>query len=191
MRASTLGLALSLLAAIFATAPTLSAQEHPFELSVVLEPGGSYSDYEGFDLDLGYGVGLGWAFSDAWSAELRWLGRESDSRFSDLDLDTYQLGVRRTFAAGSAWRPFVELGAHYQSAEIEFEVVCIDPIRDPCPPMRSSPEELGAFVGGGADWYFSRRAALRLDGRVAVYDSDSSGDTEDSIDLTAGIVLRF
>lgn len=170
---------------------SLCAQEDPFEVSVIVVPGGSYSDYEGFDFDLGYGVGLGWAFSDDWSVELRGLRRESDSSFSELELDSYQLGLRRHFSAGSAWRPFVQAGAHHQTGSIEEDVFCTQPVTSPCPPHVSDRSETGGFVGGGIDWNFSSRFALRLDGRALFYESDATGDFDNRVDLSAGLVLRF
>jgi hypothetical protein len=113
-----------------------------------------------------------------------------DSRFESLRLDTYQLGLRRSFALASSWHPFVQLGAHYQSGDIETVVFC-ESVIGPCPTQRSSRDEPGLFVGGGVDWDFARRAALRFDGRLVVYDSDATGDNATSSDLTAGLVFRF
>lgn len=185
--------ALAALAVLWVAAPAARGQLEPLELSVIAEPGGSYSDYEGFDFDLGYGLGLGWNLSETWSVEARGLRRESDTRFQSLDLDTYQLGLRRAFDLGSAWRPFVQAGAHYQTGEIESEVLCVDDfgVTFPCPELHQSRDEYGGFVGGGVDWQFSTPAALRFDGRFVVYESDATGDTEDTLDLTAGVVFRF
>lgn len=177
------------LSALTALAP-LSAQENPFELSLIAVPGGSYSEYDDFDFDMGYGVGVGWAFAEDWSAELRGLRRESDSTFEMLELDSFELGLRRHFSDG-AWRPFVQLGALHQTGDIERQVVCTQPVTDPCPPLTEERSESGAFVGGGVDWNFSSRAALRLDGRALFYESDRTGDTDDRVEATAGIVLRF
>lgn len=124
---------------------------------------------------------------------MRGLRRESDTRFQSLDLDTYQLGLRRAFDLGSAWRTFVQTGARYQTGEIESEVVCTDDsgVAFPCPAIRQRRDEYGGFVAGGVDWQFSTPAALRFDGRFAVYESDATGDTENTLDLTAGVVFRF
>lgn len=194
MRKRTSLAATAALGALLVSAPAAPAPPGPFELSLMVEPGGSYSDYEGFDFDLGYGLGLGWGFADDWSLELRGLRRESDSRFQSLELDTFQLGLRRAFDLASAWRPFVQAGAHYQTGEIESEVVCLDAggqVTFPCPNRIESRDELGGFVGGGVDWLFSKRAALRFDGRYVVYESDATGDSEDTLDLTVGVAFRF
>jgi len=174
---------LCVLGATLAAAPAIG-QRLPLEVSVVVKPGASYSDYEGFELDTGYGLGIGWAFSDSWSMELRGLFADGDA----ADVETYQMGLRRAFAGAGAWRPFVQAGLHFQRSELEREVVCV---RAPCPPLEERHEDLGAYAGGGVDWRFAPRAALRLDGRLAVYDSDRSGSAEESADVTAGLVLRF
>ncbi|MBZ0090491.1 MAG: hypothetical protein K8H90_08950, partial [Thermoanaerobaculia bacterium] len=81
----------------------------------------------------------------------------------------------------------------YQTGEIESEVVCVDDfgVTFPCPELHQSRDEYGGFVGGGVDWQFSTPAALRFDARFVVYESDATGDTEDTLDLTAGVVFRF
>lgn len=155
-----------------------------FELSAVVEPAGSYSEVEGFDLDTGLGLGLGWRFTPLWTAELRALFHDGDSAASD----TFQLGVHRSFDLGSTWRPFVVAGLHHQRTELDYEVVCF---RAPCPPLSASYADTGIFLGGGADWQFARRAALRLEARQALYDSEHTDDLENATDLTAGIVARF
>jgi hypothetical protein len=161
-----------------------AGQAERFELSVVAEPGASYSDYEGFDVDLGFGVGVGWLLAEPWSVELRGLFAEGDV----VDVETFQLGLRRGFPGAGAWRPFVQAGLHFQRSELEIEVFCI---QAPCPPLEERHEDFGVYAGGGVDWGFARRAALRLDGRLAVYDSGRSGGTEDTLDVTAGLVVRF
>lgn len=166
-----------------AAVPSL-AEEPSFEVSAVVEPSGSYSEYRGFDLDTGLGFGLGWHFAPRWTGEVRALFHDGDI----ASTDTYQLGVRYAFDLGGSWHPFAVGGVHYGRSEVDYEVVCF---RAPCPPHRSSDSVTGLFAGGGADWQFSRRTALRLEGRFAVYDSDAGDDSTDATDLTAGIVVRF
>lgn len=176
-------------AALLAPLP-LAASEPGFELSLVAAPSASYSDYDGFEFDTGLGLGLGWAFSERWSVELRGLWRESD-RFGDfeqLDHQTFDLGLRRHFLPGSSWQPFLQAGASLQRAEVVREVVCTVPIVSPCPPEVEDRDDVGGFVGGGVDWNFSRRAALRFDGRLILLDSDAGGER---VDATAGLVFRF
>ncbi len=170
------------------TLPSLAAQENPFELSLVAVPGSSEAQYLGDDFELGYGVGLGWGFAEDWAVELRGLRRENDSPFVDITLDSYELGLRRYF--GAALRPFVQLGALHQSAEIGQEIRCAVGVRAPCPQVVERNEN-GGFVGGGVDWNFSSRAALRFDGRALYYESDATGETENRLDLTAGLVFRL
>ena len=191
MRATTVGVAVTAVAAALTLSAASPAQERRFELSFVIEPGGSYSDYRGFEFEWGFGAALGWALSEAWATEVRWLGRDSDSGHSELDHQTWQLGLRRFFETGSSWRPFVVFGAHLQSAEIERQVVCFDPVRAPCPPARESTDEYGGFVGGGADWRLSRSARLRLEGRLIACDAEVTGDLEQTADLTGGLVFTF
>ncbi len=174
-----------------AASASLLAQENPFELSLVVVPSGSYSEYEGSDFDLGYGLGLGWAYSEHWSAELRGLRRENDSEFAHYELDTYELGLRRRFRGADDWRPFVLFGALYQEAKRESPNYCVATVTFPCPPDIQRNSESGAFVGGGVDWNFTPHFALRLDGRGSIYESDSTGDADVRVDLTAGLVLRF
>ena len=172
---------LALVAASFS--PAL-AQRGPAELSFVLSPAASYSDYEGFDLDTGFGVGLAWPLGSSWSLDLRAMHR--DGRHSDLD--TFQVGARGLFDRQAAWQPFFVAGAHAQRAKVEEQVFCVT---TPCPPRTLQYTDYGAFAGGGVDWIFTQRAALRFEGRLAAYDSERSGDIETTLDLTAGIVLRF
>ncbi len=177
--------------ALLAAAAPLAAQSERFELSLLVLPGGSYSEYEGLDFDLGWGAGAGWRWSEAWSGELRGTRREHDGRFSELALDTLELGVRRHFLAGADWQPFLQVGVLRQESERRHQVVCVEPVTGPCPPLVDDESENGGFVGGGMDWRFTRRVALRLDGRAVFYDSERSGDSEDRVDVSAGLVVRF
>jgi hypothetical protein len=183
MRPHRLSWLFALAAALVASAPA-SAQRLPLEFSVVVEPGASYSDYEGFELDAGYGVGFAVIFSESFALDLR--GLRSDG--SRAEVETSQVGLRRAVGGGGAWQPFVLAGLHFQRSELEHQVVCV---RAPCPPLVERHEDLGVFAGGGVDWRFASRAALRLDGRLAVYDSERSDGTEESVDVTAGLVVRF
>jgi hypothetical protein len=178
------------LAAFIAFAAASAASEHGLEVFVVVEPAASYSDFEGFDFDPGLGLGAGWEIGRGWWAELRALLTDADRRGAEAEVTSWQLGARRFFATGSAWEPFVAFGGHYQEREVEREVVCVD-VRAPCPPRREEQEDLGGFLGGGVDWRFAGRLALRLEGRVALYDSESSGDVESATDVTAGLTYRF
>ena len=97
-----------------ATAPTL-AEEPSYEISAVVEPSGTYSEYRGFDLDAGLGFGLGWRFAPRWTGELRALFHDGDI----ASTETYQLGVRYAFDVGSAWHPFVVGGVHHGQSTVE------------------------------------------------------------------------
>lgn len=156
-------------------------EDEKLELSIVIEPGGSYSDRDGLDLDVGYGLGFGWRFGERWGVELR--AFHSDGRF--VDGTAVELGLRRVLGGPRAWRPFVTFGAHLEETDVDcgsdFCIALVD----------SSSSELGAFAGGGVDWQFNDRSAVRFDGRAAVYDSDRLNDTEFDLDLTVGYVLRF
>lgn len=180
---------LPLFAFALALASSLPAggQEASFEASVFVEPGGSYSDDDGLDLDtgLGVGAGFGWRFSPRWTAEGRFL--LYDAEYSDHE--TYQLGLRYAFLEPDArWRPFVSGGLHLGQREVRREVVCVT---GPCPDLEQSFDDTGLFAGGGVDWQWNDWCALRLEGRLLVYDSDLSGDLEEGVDLTAGVVFRF
>lgn len=178
---------LPLFACALALACALPAagQEEGFEVSAFVGPGGSYSDYNGFDLDTGLGAGFGWRFAPHWTAEARFI--LNDARFAEAE--SYQLGLRYAFGDPDArWRPFAAAGLHHQQTDLQRPVVCVNA---PCPRTEESFEDTGLFAGGGADWQILRWFALRFEGRLAVYDSDLSGDVEEDIDLTAGVVVRF
>ncbi len=177
----------------------LAAAERPFELSLVADPGGSYSDARGVELDSGFGLGLGWWQSARWRTELRVIVSSGGSHGRDLDSNTYDHGFAYAFPNSSSWRPYVEFGAHYQTNDVaEPNPLCVGgPL--PCDRRHASSRDTGGFVGGSVDWTFSRHAALRLDGRLLVYDTSRSGNdrltldqgTGASTDLTAALVLRF
>jgi hypothetical protein len=172
---------------ILAASGELLGQERSFELSLHAAPGASYSELDGFDFDLGLGLGFGWWLSESWALDLRAFRFDGDQRFAETSIDVLEAGARRHFALDSSWRPFVSFGAHYQDEEVERDVFCV---QAPCPRQRSDTSALGLFGGGGVDWYFTERAALRLEGRAAFYDSDLSGDKESSFQATVGVVFR-
>jgi opacity protein-like surface antigen len=160
-------------------------EEAQFEVSAFVEPGASYSDYHGFDLDTGLGAGLGWRFAPHWTAEARLL--RFDAEFADAE--NYELGLRYAFGEADArWRPFVVGGIHHQQSDLRYEVVCVT---GPCPDREESYDDTGLFAGGGVDWQLSDWFALRFEGRLAVYDSELTDDLEEELDLTAGVVFRF
>jgi hypothetical protein len=186
------GFAVACLVAAFVLATPAGAQDRPLELSVLVAPGATYSEIDGFDLDsTAYGLGAGWRLSEAWSLEVRGLIRENDSGSAEFEEQTFDLGLRRAIGGGEAWRPFLQAGARYRNAEANYQVVCVDDVTFPCPPLRDEREEYGPFVGGGVDWIFGRAAALRFDGRLSIYESDAAGGTEEDVDLTVGLVFRF
>ncbi len=156
-----------------------------FELSVLAAPGGSYSDYEGFELDNGFGFAVGRRFAPRWGAEVRALWQ--DGRVAEAE--TYQVGVRFSVEGGPGdWRPFAVGGLHLQRSDLRHEVVCV---QAPCPPLHETHDDLGAFVGGGVDWIVSRPLTVRFEGRLAGYDSDRRSQSETTSHFTAGVVWRF
>jgi hypothetical protein len=173
---------------ILATAPA-PAQGDAVELSVLAAPGGAYSESEGFELETAYGAGLGFGFAEAWQVEVRALTAEDELEFESFEQRSFELGLRRFFAAGT-WRPFLQAGARFREAEVSRQVVCTD-ITTPCPALTEQREEVGPFVGGGVDLDLARWLALRADGRFNVYESDATGDVESDVDLTLGAVFRF
>jgi hypothetical protein len=171
---------------------TAVAQGDRVELSVLVVPAASYSSVEGFELDHTFGLGAGWRFAPRWSVELRGLGGETRTDLSYYKQRTFELGLRRRLGASPTWRPFLQAGPRYRTADSSSAVVCSAPIASQCPATyRIEHEELGAFVGGGVDWLFSRNAALRFDGRLAMYDSEVTGSAARDVDLTLGLALRF
>ena len=73
---------LPLIAFALALASTFPAvgEEKSFEASVFVEPGGSYSDHNGLDIDTGLGAGFGWRFAPHWTAEARFTQNDAESR---------------------------------------------------------------------------------------------------------------
>lgn len=177
-----------LLAGVLAFAARAAAAGDAFEFGLGLEPDGPPSDYSGIDLDAGLFASFGWRFDEPWTLELRVMDQDG----SRVDLTSWQAGLRYHLPAAVDWVPFVQGGVHYGDVAARNEVVCLARgIRGPCPPLSASYEDLGVWAGGGVDWRFDPRFALRLDGRLVAYDSDLTGDLETDVDLTAGVVFRF
>lgn len=170
-------------------APAL-AQSGTTELSLLVAPGGAYSESEGFELDAAYGAGFAFGFGRAWQAEARFLLAEDDSRFESFEQSSFELGIRRSFFDAAPWRPFLQAGLRYREAEVSRQVACTQ-FADPCPPLEEQREEIGPFVGGGIDFSLARWVALRFDGRFNVYESDVTDDVEQDVDLTLGLVFWF
>ena len=177
---------LPLVAVALALACVLPAVgQEAFEVSLFVEPGGSYSDHNGLDIDTGLGAGFGWRFAPHWTAEARFTLYDPESG----DAESYQLGLRYAFGDTDArWRPFVVGGVHLGQVELRREVVCV---AGPCPDLEQSFDETGLFAGGGVDWQLSGWFALRFEGRLLIYDSELYDDIEEDIDVLAGAVFRF
>lgn len=173
---------------VLAGAPA-SAQRGAVELSLLVAPGGVYSESEGFELDTAYGLGLGFEVARDWQVELRVLGSDGDATFESYEQRSFELGLRRFFDA-APWRPFLQAGARFREAEVSRQVVCTQ-FTEPCPPLEEEREEIGPFVGGGIDWELASWFALRADGRLNFYESDATDDVENDFDLTLGAVFRF
>lgn len=179
---------LPLVAVALALACVLPAvgQEDAFEVSLFVEPGGSYSDHNGLDIDTGLGAGFGWRFAPHWTAEARFTQNDAESY---ADIESYQLGLRYAFGDTDArWRPFVVGGVHLGQVELRREVVCV---AGPCPDLEQSFDETGLFAGGGVDWQLNGWFALRFEGRLLIYDSELYDDIEEDADLLVGAVFRF
>lgn len=182
-------LSLALLAAGLLAAP-VRGQFDRFEISAVVEPSGSYSEYQGYDLELGLGGGIAWRFSPHWAIDLRGMVHNAES----ADATAYQLGLRYAFGGDeSRWRPFVVAGWHSQKVEFWQFVDC----SMSCYGYEASYRDTGYFAGGGVDWQFARMWALRFEGRIAVFDPDNYDQRgeevgyQDDIDLTLGLAFRF
>jgi hypothetical protein len=172
-------------ALVLACAFPARAQTANFEASAFVAPSGSYSDYNGLDLDTGLGGGLAWRFRPHWAIEGRFLQRDGDF----ADVESYQLGLRYAFLNDDArWRPFVVGGGHLNQGDLRHEVVCVT---GPCPDREESFDDTGFFAGGGVDWQFNDWFAVRFEGRLLVYDSELYDEIEEDVDLTAGVVFRF
>jgi len=180
----------ALAALVLSTA--LPARADGYEVSLGIEPEGAFSEYSGLDVDAGLFVGFAAAVADDWSVELRWLSQDrAFLSFDSVDLDTWQLGARRHFVGSGDWKPFVHGGLHYGRLNERRGRVCVRGIVGPCPPERRTSDDLGVYAGGGVDWQFLPSWAVRFDGRLVVYASERTGDLEDDVDLTAGVVFRF
>lgn len=182
-------LSLAFLVAGLLAAP-VHGQFQRFEISAVVEPAGSYSEYQGYDLELGLGGGIAWRFSPHWAIDLRGMVHDAES----ADATAYQLGLRYAFGGDeSRWRPFVVAGWHSQEVEFWQFVDC----SISCYGYPASYTDTGLFGGGGVDWQFAKMWALRFEGRIAVYDAGyegqwgDEGGTQNDIDLTLGVAFRF
>jgi len=152
------------------------ARADDFEVSFGIEPGGPPAEYDGRDLDAGLFAGFGVRFSELWTGEVRWLTQDGDA----IDVDTLHFGVRRHLPNGSAWTPFAQGGLHYADRSVHAGRG-----------LRDEDGDFGVFAGGGVDWKANDTLSLRFDGRLLLYDSDTSGGLESDVDLTAGVVFRF
>lgn len=164
--------------------PALS-QSTRFEVSAFFEPGGSYSESEGFDYDNGLGVGLGLRVSPAWTVDARALFH--DARYAE-DV-TYQLGLRYAFGREEArGLPYVVGGLHHREDQVRYPVECV---MAPCPDHEEETQVTGAFAGGGFDYQARPWFSIRIDGRLAAYESDATGHFEHEVDLTLGVAFKF
>jgi hypothetical protein len=170
---------------VVACAVPARGQSNQFELSLLVAPGGSYSDYNGYDFSAGLGASVGWRFGHNWAVQGRFLQGDADS----ADTESFQLGLRYAFLDdGVRWRPFVIGGLHHAETELRREVVCVSA---PCPDLEQSFDDNGIFAGGGVDWQLNNWFALRLEAQLLVYDSELYDDTEIDVDGTVGAVFRF
>ena len=141
------------------------------ELPITLNAGVGYwyfdrDDIRGYDPDdttTPY-VGLEWAFTDHWAAEVLYAketGADFDDGGPDMDVQTWQLGG--LYYGGSyignqmRLRPYLALGG----GEIKIEGDRFDTV------------ETTVNGGGGVRWMFGERLGLRLEAR-AIYSVDES-----------------
>ncbi len=164
--------------------PALS-QSTRFEVSAFFEPGGSYSESEGFDYDNGLGVGLGLRVSPAWTVDARALFHDEGA----AEDRTYQLGLRYAFGREEArGLPYVVGGLHHREDQARYPVECVVA---PCPDREVESEVTGAFAGGGIDYQARPWFSIRFDGRLAAYQSDVTDHFEHEVDLTLGVAFKF
>lgn len=180
----------ALLSLALCSAAPLAATEHPLEAAFLIAPERDSESYAGVILDRFWGLGLAWHLSEAWAVEARGQFQEGTGDFLEIAIDGYDLGVRRAFALGERWRPYLAAGAHVRDTEILESVACVD-VTFPCPPLRESDDGRGGFVGAGVDWSVLRHLALRFDGRYRAWDSSRLEGTETEGTLAVGLALRF
>lgn len=170
---------------LLVAAGPLAAQPSRFALFAGIQPGGSYSDNEGVEVDLGWSLGLEVPIQRAWSAELMVFLEELGASYSESAGTNLQLGDRQMYDASAKyllgevgnWGFRGGLGLRYghQDAAAGF----------------SSSELWTTFGSLSADWHVSRRFSFRLEGRHALV--DLSGDSERFGErvVTTGLTARF
>lgn len=164
--------------ALGATAPQAVA-DVPLTVNVGASRWFYTSDHEIENMDA-LQLGLEWAFTDAWAAELSYSADDAEEEMFGGDADMthaslgalYYLGSYRD--QGMRFRPYGAAGVGYYD---------IDPDGD----LRGSEDSATLYAGGGVRWMLTQRFGARLDYRVH-YGFDES--TWDSV-LTAGINWYF
>lgn len=163
----------------------LAAQDSRVALFAGVQPGGSYGDQQGVNVDLGYSLGLEVPVGNAWSAELMVFLEELGATSSESEGTSLELGDRQMYDASARyllgeagnWAFRGGLGLRYGHRDA-FEGL--------------SGSELWTTVGlFSADWQLTQRFSLRLEARQSLV--DLSGDSERFGErlFTTGVSARF
>lgn len=148
----------------------LAAQPSRFALFAGIQPGGSYSDQQGLEVDNGYSLGLELPVRRAWSAEVMVFLEELSAGYSDSQGTSLDLGDRQMYDASVKYR-LGEAGNWAFRGGLGLRYGHRDAIEG------ASSSELWTTVGSfSADWQFSDRFSFRLEARQSLV--DLSGDSE-------------
>lgn len=183
------------LAAIFLllAASALPAQEaRRFRLFAGFEPGASYNDVRGLDLQTGYVLGLDAYFAPRWAAEVAAsYQRESyEAGAAGFSAETTSLdaALRRDFLRSGRWTLHGLGGLRYSELRDSRGFVDVEGVPATAGFTR---DRTGVLLGLGAEFRFAERFALQLGARFVPW--TLSGDErqfEDSAFLT-GLSFEF
>lgn len=142
--------------------------------SLFVVPGDTVSRRSEMHFDAGFGAGIERDLRRSWSLE----GRIWHSSHTGRDVTNVELGARRRFELASRWTPFAGAGVFHRRT-------------DDSRPGRRDHRDTGALGIGGVDFAPVTWGALRLEGRLQIYDSRRTDDVEGVFYASVGWVFRL
>jgi OOP family OmpA-OmpF porin len=135
------------------------------------------------DNDLLYGARLGYFFTPGWSLETSYQQLSTSTCFGgaqpdvDMDVDSVRLNMLYNFMAGSAFRPFVTIGAGLEATDVSSIL---------------NEDDFGYNAGGGLRWFLGDTFGLRLDARYVYVDVGGAvNDTQSNYEASVGVLWAF
>lgn len=178
-------------ASLVFVAGALSAQEERrFRLFAGLEPGASYSDIDGLDLQTAYVLGFDAYVAPRWAAEVAAsYQRESYAGgFAGFTAETTSLdtALRRDLLHRGRWTLQGLTGVRYSRLEDARGFIGVGGLPGT---SRQTEDRVGLLLGLGAEYRFSNRFALRLSAKQVPW--TFSGDERFFEDTALGTALAF